>query len=347
MWKYHPFIGNRGKFEGTFCIDPLRTAALIIGIVFAVFAAGGALLKLGDIPGGGTLLVLSTGCFCLFALPLQLIYNVRRNKIAVRRVADVTGLFGTWFLLLGLLYKAQAWPGAHTVLLSGIFFTAFFGVLFFAASRAENAVVNWFPGFTVTVLVMLVSLGAAWMEKSVDTASLDEQAAQFRMKKDECAALLARTNELVAALDADTGAATADAYALHMRAIKALQQVEDAKTGLIEAANHRYGATDDNTIHNAGDIDITTMYMVGIDVVHPTGKGIEVYWLLKSYREEILPADVAFTIPVSGDAEAQEQWVKDNFYHATVLEALTRLTNVEIAMLNALNTALEIKAHKD
>jgi hypothetical protein len=329
----------------------VRKAALILGIVFAVFAASSLFLRMSDIPGYGLLGILAAGCFSLFALPVQMIYNLQRNKNGLRRAADVTGLFGLAFLLCGLVFRLQRWPGATMLLLSGIAFTTLFGILFIAASRQEGVHTQWFPGFTATVLITLFALSIANVYSTKENMEMSSQFSAYESSRSTYEANKGRCYESL--LEIDTTGSIPDsvkllAHHLYDSTLLLIGEIEMIKNELIVRSNDNAGsAQSKDRIEYPDDIDTPTWYLVGEDVVHPQGAGMDVYELLKDYRYELLPESVAFTVPVSSNIDEQQQWTKDNFYHATVMEALTRLTNVQIAIQNALKAALETHAYTE
>lgn len=327
----------------------MRKAALIVGIIFAVFAAASAFFRLADIPGHGLLRVAGAGFFCLAALPLQLIYNLKRNNSGLRRTADIVGMLGMWFLLAGLLFKAQNWPGAHVVLLGGLLITAIFAVLFIAASRQPGASTEWFTGFTATALIVVASLCVGWMKSSENNEWYREQLMAYEACIDEYESKQGRPYELI--LEKDTSGVPDHndtmAVLLYESANRTLDYIERVKANLVLESNEAIGIEGErNAIFNGEDIDVPTWYLIGEDITRPTGEGLYVFDAIREFRQDALAKTVNFTIPTPSGTEVQDQWVKDNFYHASVYGALTRLTYVQIAIQNAVITALEQDEYK-
>jgi hypothetical protein len=327
----------------------VRKAALIVGLVFALITACSPILLMAHFPGYGLLRVAGTGFFCLIALPLQLIYNLGRNRTGLRRTADVVGLLGMWFLLLGLLFMVQSWPGGYVVLLGGIVVIALFGTLFIAASRQNAVTTEWFNGFTTASLVIIIALGTSLGMSSTNSVDVngqtilyEAQVEELKTNKEKILALINVTDTSIV-LDSTDRQRALDVYEGAMDAINDIEAIK--KQLVIECNREVAGEEASDKILNPDEINFTTWFMVGEDVTDPDGKGILVYSNLREFRKNVLPGSVEFSIAENGSDIAKDQWVKDNFYHATVMEALTRLTNAQVSIQESVITTLETKAY--
>ena len=326
----------------------MRKAALNIGIICAVFAVAGAVMKWVQFPGGSLLLILGVGIFSLFALPIQMIYNLRRNKNGLRKTADVVGWFGIWFLLFGILYKAQSWPGAYVVMLGGIALTLLFGLLFVLASRKQEVITNWISGFTICTLIILLSVGSAWAETKGDHEIMEVQYSAYHSVLDNCKNKIEEANNGVHQINLIENRTEADneAMIVAMHGMELINYIDKVKTELVSYSNTGITTSDETDIKYPLDIDYPTLYLVGSEPTLPTGKGLEVYDALVYYKDSMLVGG-QFSVPVTDDPVARDQWVKDNFYHATVLEALTRLTKVQTAIAESIVISLQATGHID
>jgi hypothetical protein len=327
----------------------VRTPALIVGIIFAVLAVASVLLRLAEIPGHSLLRIAGAGFFCLVALPLQLIYNLKRSNNALRRTADIAGTIGMFFVLSGLLFKVQNWAGAQVVLLGGLLITVIFVVLFIAASRQPGVITEWFTGYTATALIIIASLCVGWMKSSQNNEVFREQLLAYEICLDEYKSKQGRAYELI--LEKDTNGLPDHndtmAVQLYEYANRALEYIEKVKANLVLESNEVIGkAGERKLIFNGGDTDVPTWYLIGDDITRPTGEGLYVFDAIREFRQDALAKTVNLAIPTPSGTEVQDQWVKDNFYHASVYEALTRLTYVQIAIQNSVITALEQDEYK-
>lgn len=341
-------IGKGGKFGGKFSLGTVKKAALICGIIFSLIVTCSVFMKINNIPGYGLLRIVGTGLFCLFAIPLQLIYNLKRNANGLRIAADVVGTFGMWFLLTGLLFKAQSWPGAELIVLVGSIVFFLFVSLFIAASRKTDVKTQWFTGFTATAFVIIGTLGISGPISSTHDDEIKGFMIIYNNSKDELETEKDRAHELINAIDTSRALDSNErnlAMEFYSAAMDASDDIERIKKQLVLESNLEYGVADeDKAILNPGDTDFTTYFMVGEDLTKPDGKGMLVYENLQQYNNHVLPKSVKFGMPTPAGS-AKDQWVKDNFYHATVIEALTRLTQAQIVIQKSIVETLETKAY--
>lgn len=312
----------------------MRKAAIIVGIICAVFLVIAAALKLLGIPGGGILMVIFSGTFISGAMLLNLGHQLKQNTDKVKRAADVSGWYAGGTMLMGLLFLAQRWPGAKDIFIQAAFAGLIYGVLFFIASKRPMVTTTWYSRFTTLYLIVVACLGVGWISAEKKNAVTDDARRIFDKELKSYVEVKSRTDSLIEAFRMDTANLELDSAAneLFIHALELIEEIEEYKCGYLARLNHDEGCNGKDIayfISKPDDIDVSTYMMVGEDVTKPAGHGIMLYGIIAVYANKKLHPDISLGIPTNNAADYKEQWVKDNFYHATAYETMTRLTQFQ------------------
>ncbi|HTF04896.1 MAG TPA: hypothetical protein VK826_12805 [Bacteroidia bacterium] len=325
----------------------MRKAALIVGIVCAVFAVLAAVMKLTGFPGGSFLFLIFTSIFSVVALPLHLASLFKETKNGMRRASLLVTWFGLAALQIGLLFAAMSWPGPFPILVQGVVFSLVALVLFMVSSKKEGVVTRWFSPFTVLVVIVFASLSTGWTQAQERIEFGEEHLATYHVQDSAYAELMSNVAERSNVFHGDTANVSVDSAAriYFDEAFDVITYIEELKAELANSSNH--GLTplraEQGPLIHPDEYDTPSWFMVGPDVQNPTGKGMELYDRLWRYRSKVLHADVAFGIPVKSTMVDKEQWVKDNFYHVPAIDALTRLTVVQQNILQSVSESMDKK----
>lgn len=327
----------------------MRKTAYILGTICAVLSLAGAILKLSSLPGGAILLILFTSLFSIGALPLYL-YSLGKveTEKAMQFAVRLCG-FSFAVLQVGLLFYAQRWPEPMRFIYAGLAGQIVFLILFTLNVRKPEVKTKGFSLFAVLPLLILLSLVLGCYDRTKDSEIERTQYEQYENVRIEATATMEHSIELLANLGKDDSLWNNDSAAIAFlnSGLDMVKYIESMKREFILLSNYGDENYPDTTgeIHRPLDKETAAAYMIGPDVTNPTGQGVVLYNKLYKFRKEVLPAAVGFSVPVSDDNQQQEQWVKDNFYNATILEALLRLTMIQKAVCTAINTAIETNAY--
>lgn len=322
----------------------MRKAAYILGTICAVLSLAGAVLKLNGLPGGGILLILFTSLFSVGAMPLYL-YSLSKveTEKAMQFAIRLCG-FSFAVLQIGLLFLAQRWPEPMRFIYAGLAGQIVFVIVFLVNVRKPDVKTKKFSMFTVLALLVLIALGGGCYDRSKDSEKEATQYTAYDQVRSDLAIAVNHSYELLQGTGSDTLFENDSAnIALLSTAVDFEDYIQDIKNEVVSRSNFGVSASSEemDKIRFPLDYDTPTHFMVGSDPANPNGKGLELYDQLLEFRTHILPIGVNFEVPVQDDPQMRTQWVKDNFYHATVLESLTRLTKIQIAICTSVNTAVE------
>lgn len=312
----------------------MRKASLISGIVAVSFTFLGALLKMISFPGGSFLMMIGAFLFLFIFSPLLLIYQLRQASPPIKKLADVTGIVVAFTLGSGLLMATMRWPGWILTAAFGVIIAVLFLVLFFL-SAGKMAGFKPFGIFSYIAIIFYALLLFGAQKGFVTGEEMKQKMATFNEHMITLNSMVPETENAVQATLSDS-AQYESAVTLHANTSTMIGFIEQVKAELIAHDNGTMPGQDRAIAHPLG-YDVSTHYLVGIDPHHPTGKGVELYRELKEYRENNLNADISF--PESFDTSAEE-WTKEKFYHVPLVEALTKLTDTEIALLTAEQQAI-------
>lgn len=337
-------LGRVVNLRVNFLSEIVRKTAYILGTICVVMSLLGAFLKLNSLPGGGISLILFTSLFSIAAMPLFL-YSLSKAETekAMQFAIRLCG-FSFAVLQVGLLFCAQRWPEPMKFIYAGLAGQIVFVIVFLVNVRKPSVKTKSFSIFTVLAVLILLALVGGCYDRSKDSEIEAAQYAALDQVRSDLAIALNHSYELLQDTGSDTlfGNDSAN-VALLSTAADLVDYIQDIKNEIVSNSNYGVSASLDekNNIRYPLDHDTPTFFMVGSDPANPTGKGLELYDQLLKFKTNILPAGVYFAVPVQDDAEMQTQWVKDNFYHATVLESLTRLTKIQIEICTSVNTSVE------
>ena len=322
----------------------MRKAAYILGTICVLLSLCGAYLKLSGLPGGAILLILFTTVFSIAAMPLYL-YSMYKSETEISmKFALRLGGFSFAVFQVGLLFYVQRWPGEMQMIYTGAAGLIVFLIMFAFNVRKSEVNLKDFSMFGVFAVSILVSLGIGCYDRTKDSEIEQKQYAAYENVRSEYLAVVGRSYELLEDAGHDTLFDDDSAnVALLSAGIDLQNYVQRIKEELISNSNYGLyssGKESDRIIHPL-DYDTPTLFMVGVDPANPSGKGLELYDQLLAFKTNNLPAGANFAVPVRDDSEMRVQWVKDSFYHATVLESLTRLTKIQIEICNSVNASVE------
>jgi hypothetical protein len=325
----------------------VRIAATVIAIICAVNAIAGVVLRFLHLPGGSTLFLLFTGMMGI-AATLYLFHQRKQNSDKLKRISDVIGLLAIWQVLIMLLFLAQNWPGWNQVILQSIVLVVAWMVLHIIA-RKRAGVVPDKPGlYHVSLLVFMLCVGASrtTIEQRADETEASTTLFLYEQKSFEGTwNALTDSDSLRVKEAGDSSAPEAMNLVTEYRGL--ITYIEQMKLDLVDVSNNDAEPNDTSryALVRPEDFDIPTYYFLGANPQFPEGsaKGPQLYGKLLHFKENTLHADVKFTLPLKDDIEFSNQWLKDNFYHTTAIDALTRLTTIQNAILQSVKESFDRK----
>lgn len=97
-----------------------RLLLFISGFITGFTFISGTLFKVQHWPMAGTLLLVSVAFACFLFIPALLSNRLNNHELAFKRPVYIAGAIGSIIYALGFLFKIQHWPGATTLMISGL-----------------------------------------------------------------------------------------------------------------------------------------------------------------------------------------------------------------------------------
>lgn len=322
----------------------MRQAAYILGFICVVLSVTGTFFKLNSFPGGGILLILFTSLFSVAAMPLYL-YSLSKTETGkVMHFAIKLCGFSFAVFQIGLLFFVQRWPNNSNLIYAGAAGLIVWLVVFVVNVRKPETKTKGFSLFGVLAVMVLLALVGAGYDRLKDEEIEAQQYASLQSVNSDYAIVVGKSNQWLKAIGTDSLDYNDSVNkVLLLSAIELQNYIESLKDELISTSNYGIGAPIEKSkeILRPWDHDITTFLFVGENPAIPSGRGLELYDNLLAFKVDVLKDNVNFAVPVSNNEAMRIQWVKDNFYHATVLEVLTRLTKIQTEISISVNSAVE------
>lgn len=332
----------------------MKKAARIIGIISVGFVLLGTIFRFLHFPGGGLLIVLFSGTFAGFALPLNLLALRHEKKSRTRRIAEVLGTLFAMHAVVLMLFLAQNWPGWNNILIQGAILFIAFIVFLILSSRNTAEPLKPVTNFNIMFIAMMALLSLSQLNTINRKEERDRLVQLNTMQVEHCDSLR-KVVEVVYHDYIDRAAVEDDslyhqAQALYRDGRQVIDFIDRLQEDLVTEINYGLNTSAWDTTMQLQDpmnVDVPTHYFIGADAQNITGKAPELYDVLSNYRNRALHPDVPFFIGQESTMEEKTQWAKDNFYKATAIEIMTRLTllkeNVYQSMIYAIDYDLYVK----
>lgn len=328
----------------------MRKASLVIAYICTGAILLGTIFRFLHFPGGGLLIVLFSGAFATLALPANLFALFQEKKNKLRRIAQVVGTLAAAHIVLLMLFFAQNWAGGQLFLYQGAALVVAFFAFVIAANKEQSEPMQINTRFNVLFFVIVVLLALSCLATDNRNGERDRLVQLSEMQTRHCDSIRKVVDLMYYDLSMDTSSyddsTRSRAYDFLMESRRVIGYIESVQQDF--TVQNNYGINDDTvtTLQDPMDIDLTTFYFIGEDVQNPTGKAVELYAILEDYRKNILHPDVPFFVRAQSTGEDAAQWVKDNFYKATAIEVMTRLTLLKQNIYQAMQHAIEHDLYK-
>lgn len=330
----------------------VRKTAVVLGIVCGVMSILGVVLRLYGVPGGSVLLILFTSLFSVVVMPLYLyaLLKVETEKV-IHFALRMCG-FSIAVLQVGLLSYAQQWPKPYSFIYPGALGLLVAMIVFVLNAQKSGSPTRRFSAFAVLPIAVLGSLCVSCLVTDARVISSDVQTEFLTTEMKSYDLCEHRVDSIYAAFAADTlnQDQLVAAQQFKKQSADLIASIEEMKCAFLSSLNGDdvcLNADGTYRIERPADYDISTHLMVGADAAQPTGRGMELYAALLKYRNEVLHEKVTFEIPVRDDKVYKEQWVKDNFYHLTAVELVTRLTVIQKSICKSMEESFTKKLFRE
>lgn len=154
--QHQTLLSTNLKFQN------MKKLMIVLGSLSALFLSAGSILKLFHIPPASILLLLGTAIAILGFFPL-FFYTSYKEQVEKKNVLlSVTGYFTISFLIIGVLFRVQHWPGAAIALLIGQFLLILLFLPLYlvnAYKKASETKIN----FLYVLLIFFIGFGVIFM----------------------------------------------------------------------------------------------------------------------------------------------------------------------------------------
>ena len=139
-------------------------ATRIIGYIGLIPLLIGSLFKIQYWPGGGLLIVLSVSLLVMAFMPMFIVHRITKRTSTLGMIEGIVlGVTGV-FVLLGMLFKIQHWPGGGMMMVVGNTLLAFaIGVMIVRAMEAKEYKQSWsMLGFMFAMTLVFFGWALNW-----------------------------------------------------------------------------------------------------------------------------------------------------------------------------------------
>jgi len=154
--QHQTLLSTNLKFQN------MKKLMIVLGSLSALFLSAGSILKLFHIHPASLLLFLGTAIAVLGFFPL-FFYTSYKEQVEKKNVLlSVTGYFTISFLIIGVLFRVQHWPGAAISLLIGQFLLILLFLPLYlvnAYKKASETKIN----FLYVLLIFFIGFGVIFM----------------------------------------------------------------------------------------------------------------------------------------------------------------------------------------
>jgi hypothetical protein len=331
----------------------MRKVTLIAGITGLVLITIGTYLVISKIQPHGGLLIIGLLEFWLVFLPMLLIYRLKNDQTGFQKATTVFGFIVGWLILFpGLFFSIMRYPGGAFLNLIGMFLGVIFLVLFIVSNRA-----NFLPAikgiFTILVAAIFVAMAGgrqlvlAQKHDEIEKNYAEYDASINEKKQLDAFIFQAMTDMMKSENDSVTSSAAYNFQDESEKIEEDLEKIKDELVGYSQMIDqHEARNFPVHQLDKPGDYDTPTHYMIGVDPANVTGKSKDIRMMLMRYQKEVLPQEIHLDInfdDVKSENDNMISWERSNFYHATIIDALTKITNLQIAVLKAEKEAFDKK----
>lgn len=154
--QHQTLLSTNLKFQN------MKKLMVVLGSLSALFLSAGSILKLFNLTPASLLLLLGATIAVLGFFPL-FFYTSYKEQVDKKNVLlSVTGYFTISFLIIGVLFKVQHWPGAAISLLIGQFLLILLFLPLYlvnAYKKASETKIN----FLYVLLIFFIGFGVIFM----------------------------------------------------------------------------------------------------------------------------------------------------------------------------------------
>lgn len=154
--QHQTLLSTNLKFQN------MKKLMIVLGSLSALFLSAGSILKLFHIPPASLLLLLGTAIAVLGFFPLFFFTSYKEQVEKKNILLSVTGYFTISFLIIGVLFRVQHWPGAAISLLIGQFLLILLFLPLYlvnAYKKASETKIN----FLYVLLIFFIGFGVIFM----------------------------------------------------------------------------------------------------------------------------------------------------------------------------------------
>jgi hypothetical protein len=312
----------------------MRKATLITGIVAVFFGLIAMLFRLQQWPGGGISGIFGVFIFCFLFQPFFLVHVIQNSGKKFAVAGRVSGMLAFMALAFALLFSIQNWPGPTFIFI----IAAIFGIAALAAfylylrSAKETFLLN--RTFTLLSVLFLFLQTLTFFISDNNRAGINTRIADYQLRETSRKNLTATIlkmgfSDTAAAADFNSItqlSAAADNYLADLNCLILTQVMYLPPQGCDTLSPQFYEEWNES--------DRVTYLLVGETPEMPQGKATELLLKLQEFKKESEFAGLtaAIDVPETGNKPAGIEWIRNHFYHKTMVEDITYISELRISI---------------
>lgn len=211
----------------------------VTGFFTSFFFITGVIFKIQHWPGASIMILLAIGIGILLFLPALLIAKLKDEDLVSKKAVYIIGIAGAICVLAGMLFKIQHWPGASTLMVSGVIILFFVSLPWYSYLlwKDESKVSGYFIFLIVGSLAVIIpeALVNLNLQNSYDQGyypNFNQQTALFNYRFDNNLKLVERYRDSVSYSTLSN---------IHSKAVALIGKIGEVETSLVAESEGKPG----------------------------------------------------------------------------------------------------------
>ncbi|MEQ9186233.1 MAG: hypothetical protein RLP15_00750 [Cryomorphaceae bacterium] len=320
-------------------------ATRIIGYMGLIPLLIGSLFKIQHWPFAGILIVLSVSLLVMVFMPMYIIHRITRRTSTLAMIEGVMMGVTGMFVLLGMMFKIQHWPGGGVLLIVGNTLLAFtLGIMILRAIVAKEYKQNWqMLGLMFAVTMVFFGWSLDWSRDFL--VSIQHNDALIQRNHD----VVMKSNLELKQMHAQTDSTSETLSAISERSLAMKNYISELQNLIITACLGQNSSTETQAL--ASDVkaidnyDIPTYILIGYDPSSPSQDDYSAYTLrlkltefatemkaLSQKQETQTMIDSLYSFTDHESNGIVYSWEMMHFYHASYASVMQSLNTLQLSV---------------
>ncbi len=320
--------------------------------LFLIFIIAGFTFKMQHWPGGSIFLLFGLFLSGILYLPLLFIQRIKENKNILTVITNLFGLISSVFIVFGVMFKIQHWPGASMMLIAGSTLLIVPTLILYVVQQLKNKVPfsEYFKMFVAVLCigVFFLNIGTS-VTRSVITSSTKTS---FDLLNTN---FFTNENNILL-IDKLTKNGEPNLNKIHSSTTEMVTQIDEMKKTILS-----YSGESPESINNPYEINAKDQYDTPTGFLIEQENGKHLYESLIKYKKQLNKICIKHQLNNSVNEKIDrilnleyqsnpgsgiDSWEKDLFLNTPLIMTFTLLTSIQNQLLMSENIILNEVAKK-